>query len=851
MFRMIQVDSGTIFYLKILLLCCLLPAILFSNCAGGEENKPTPERQLSFNDDWFFIQDSVPDAHTAFFEITSDWQSVHLPHDWSIQDLPGQDSLRIGPHDKNLQDGHDTGYIRGGTGWYRKEFTLDKTREGKRVYIHFDGIMSESQIWVNGQFVGDHHYGYTPFYFDITEALHSPGVSNTIAIKVVNPEKGSRWFTGAGIYRSAYISFVDPVHVGVWGITIQTPRIKNDKAQLYMKIALRNAGDSTDNVRMKVNVKGPDGNSFQLWEQNATITAGQKKDISFSSVVSNPVLWDLSSPALYTAIVCVYKEEKKIDEYHTQFGIRTIHYSADKGFLLNGNEVLLKGANLHHDNGLLGAAAFPAAEERKVRIMKENGFNAIRSAHNPASSAFIDACNRLGMLVIDESFDMWQKNKRSNDYHRHFDENWEKDLRAMIRRGINSPAIIMWSIGNEITERADSAGLLISEKMAGVVKSLDTVRPITMGVNRFWDNPGKEWEDAEAVFEKLDVAGYNYLSHQYKEDHKKFPERVMYGSETTTSQAYEYWKPVSEHPFVIGEFVWTGMDYLGEAGIGYISYETEMTDGTFFRPWPWFISGTGDLDITGNKKPASFYRDVIWNNSRLEMAVLEPVPQDKHLFVYYWAWPNELRCWNWPEYDHQDLWVHIYSDYPEVQLELNGELIGVKKINEEDMYLPSSEQPIKWAFLDSIGDNIPHKASFAVPWIPGQLKAYGLENGVVAEQKVLQTTDHPYEIKLAAEQKVISATERDIAFINLQLVDENGNHIYRSALPVEVSVHGQGELLAAGNGSPFIQGSFTDGDFHLYEGKGLIVVRSNGRKGEIKIKVSSELGEKTAYVRGI
>lgn len=828
----------------------VLTAAMHNACTPGQTELQL-SRHIPFNDNWLFLLDSAITPTSANFD-DSQWETVHLPHDWSLRDLPVQDSIHVGPHYKNLFDGHDTGYIRGGTAWYRKHFTVDSLHHNKMVYIHFDGIMTEADIWVNGTQVGSNRYGYTPFYVDITSALNPAGSSNTLAVKVFNPENSSRWFTGAGIYRDVAISYVNPLHIKNNGVVITTPQVTDHLATVNISVNMKNHSlRNHANLEVEATITAENNRSFSVSAKAPVIESGRSSSELLSLQIPDPVLWNLENPHLYEAVVSLWEDGKMIDGYQTTFGIRTIEFSAEKGFLLNGKEVLMKGANLHHDNGILGAAAFPTAEERRVLIMKSNGYNAIRSAHNPPSQAFLDACARHGMLVIDEIFDMWQVPKRPMDYHRHFDEWWERDTRAMVMRGINNPAIVMWSIGNEITERGLPKGLATGEMLASYVRELDPTRPVTMGVNSFWDNPGMEWEDSEPIFAFLDVAGYNYLAGRYLPDHKLFPQRIMYGSETTTSQAWEYWQPVLEHPFVIGEFVWTGMDYLGEAGIGYSSLETEPTEAIFLLPWPWYISATGDLDILGNKKPQSFYRDVVWGNSRLEMAVNAPIPPEHHVFVHYWGWPEEYPCWNWENENPDSLWVNVYSSYPSLKLELNGQPMGARELDADNHYQPASGKPIQWAFKDNIGDEIWFRASFRVPWQPGELTVTGLENGVEKEIRTLSTTGPPHKIRLHLHDNQISAADRDIIFVMVDATDGSGNPVPRADIPLQVSVTGAGHLVAAGNGNPLVQGSFTNGLFSLYRGKAMVVARSNGQKGPIHITVDSPLGEETITVESI
>ncbi len=767
-------------------------------------------RNVDFNQNWRFLEANPDNAHKPEYD-DSQWRTVDLPHDWSIEDLPEQDSIHVGPFNKTMENGHDVGYLRGGIGWYRKTFTKPAKYRDCEVIIHFDGVQSQTEVYVNGKKVGHHVYGYTPFYFNITDYLTN--TDNTIAVKVMNPEQNSRWFAGAGIYRPVQISYVDSLHIDVWGVFITTPDVSDERATVNMAVTINN--NSTEaQFLVKSDILSPDGNIVGKSAQK--VNSANSDKINLSVKLDNPQLWDTESPDLYTANIIIEKDGKIIDRITEKFGIRSIDYSAEKGFLLNGKPVLMKGACLHHDNGLLGAAAFKQAEYRKVKIMKENGYNAIRSSHNPPSEYLLNACDELGMLMIDESFDHWHKPKRPNDYHQFYKEWWHKDTRAMVLRSRNHPSVVMWSIGNEIQERADSIGLVIAREAIDFIKSIDSTRPVTMALCGFWDNPDKEWDDSAPAFAQLDIGGYNYQKDNYVPDHEKYPNRIMYGSESVAKQLYEHWTFVEELPYVIGDFVWTGMDYLGESGIGHSTYQTDPeTEDQFAMPWPWYVSNCGDIDLIGNKKPQSYYRDVVWKESDLEFAVHEPIPEDHYELIHFWGWPVEFQHWNWTGHEGEELSVNIYSNYPLVRVLLNGEMIAEKEVKER------------------------LTATVKVPYEPGELTVQALQDGEVVATKSFQTTGKPDKIILEPERKTISANRQEIAYVNVKVVDENGRLVPTCNRPVEVSVNGAGELLSAGNASPLIEGSLQDSEFNLFQGRGMVILRSKGRTGKINITVDS------------
>jgi len=765
-------------------------------------------RNLNFDNGWLFLEADPNGAEGPNFD-DSVWRRVDLPHDWSVEDYPQQDETHIGPFFKEMENGHDTGYLRGGVGWYRKRFT-PPAQPGQRVFLHFDGVQTQTTVYVNGQEAGQHVYGYTPFNLDITPFLQI-GQENLVAVKVIQPEQHSRWFSGAGIYRPVRLSVLSALHIAPWGLAVWA----QVSGAVEVEVTLSNAGQAGARVALKGEITGPGGERIPLSEAESSLEPGQRQTVRLSASIPHPALWQPNSPNLYRAVVRIAQDGQTMDECETTFGIRSIEFSAEKGFLLNGQPVLMKGACLHHDNGLLGAAAFEQAEIRRVQIMKNNGYNAIRCSHNPPSQAFLDACDRLGMLVIDETFDAWHKPKRPNDYHRFYPEWWQRDTEAMLLRDRNHPCVVMWSIGNEIEDRSYESGYEIARQAIAFVKSIDPTRPVTMAICDTWDAPQKTWEDLHPIMNLLDVCGYNYQEGRYRSDHEKYPQRVIYASESMPPQLYEHWKAVKDLPYVIGDFVWVGIDYLGEAGVGHATYQTDPNaQDTFFMPWPWYISGCGDLDILGDKKPQSYYRDVVWGNSRLELAVHEPIPAGHYEKIHAWGWPREEQSWNWDCPPGTPLEVKIYSSYPKVRLELNGAPVGEQEITEADKFT----------------------AKFSVPYQPGELKAYGLEDGEALESKSLVTAGPAQQIALQPESETIPAGRGQIAYIKVVALDEQGRLVPNADLPVTVRVTGAGELLAAGNGSVFAQSSLQSGNFRLHRGRGQVILRSSGQPGEIRVE---------------
>jgi beta-galactosidase len=793
---------------------CLFPAVLFLNSCN--QNDLLTEREINFNSDWKFVRADVSGAEKPDFD-DSVWRTLILPHDYSIEDLAELEGIKqIGPFSEESGGGISTGHVVGGTAWYRKHFTLDKADEGKIVKILFDGVYMNTDVWLNGQHLGNHPYGYTAFSFDLTGHLRPAGEENVLAVQVKNEGQNSRWYSGSGIYRNVTLLKTNPVHVDLWGIFVRTKFVSPEMATIAVDVDLINETTKDKRVTLKMEFRDSDGNYITHFEDGKELAGGQKYTFEQEFGIPEYRLWSIENPELYTLFVQLVDGKKVLDEVTETFGIRTIEFSTEKGFLLNGESVLLKGSCMHHDNGPLGSAAFDAAEFRRVKIMKENGFNAIRSAHNPPSKAFLDACDQLGMLVMDEAFDMWQVPKKPQDYHLYFNEWWKKDLESMVLRDRNHPSIIIWSVGNEIKERADSSGLEIFQNLRAKVLEVDKTRPVTQAICGFWETPGRPWEDSEPAFAQMDVHGYNYKWQQYEPDHAKFPNRIMIGTESFPMEALENWQMVEKHPYVIGDFVWTGMDYFGESGIG--SSKLDNEDIPFLPPWPWFNAHCGDISVLGHKKPQMYFRDVVWRNSELEILVHEPIPEGRKEIISNWGWPSEMKSWNWEGHEGTLLQVSVYTRCDEVRLELNGNEIGTKPVSEETKLT----------------------VRFDVPYQPGELVAIGLKNGQETVREVLKTAGKPARLKISTERDTISASYSDLAYFRVEVLDENGLLVPDAEIPVEFKIEGVGTLQAVGNGNPTNMKSFQQPRVLTYRGKGQVVVRSSENPGEISVTARSE-----------
>lgn len=774
------------------------------------------EREIQFNDNWKFIRKNISGAEKTSFD-DSDWRTLKIPHDFSIEDLPERAGVKqIGPFSEASAGGASTGHFVGGTAWYRKHFTLKKEDSEKRITVLFDGVYMNADVWINGKYLGNHPYGYTAFSFDLTNYLNATGEENVLAVRVKNEGENSRWYSGSGIYRDVKLIKTGRIYVALWGNFITTSKISAKKATVNIETKIVNTALVKEEVNVVFQIQNPQGKVVAASEKKIIIEPHKNVFVRQETEVIHPKLWSTETPHLYTAVIQLKKRGKTVDETTMKFGIRSISFSPEKGFLLNGKSVLLKGGCLHHDNGILGAAAFKSAEYRRVWLMKKNGFNAIRVAHNPPSQLFLDACDELGMLVMDESFDQWQLPKKKDDYHLYFDDWWERDMESMLLRDRNHPSVIIWSVGNEIKERGNPSGLKIAAALKEKVKEFDTTRPVTQAVCKFWEYPEKTWKESEAVFAQMDIQGYNYQWQRYEEDHKKFPKRVIVGTESVAKEALENWQMVEKHSYVIGDFVWTGMDYFGESGIGHNQLKS---DGEIsLQHWPWFNGYCGDIDILGNKKPQHFYRDVVWQESKLEMLVHAPIPDGEEEQVSFWGWPNEWKNWNWQGHEGTPLQVSVYSRCQQVRLELNGKIIGTKPVSEATKLT----------------------ARFEVPYETGELVAVGINDGKEVIRQRLKTTGKPFQIKITPETKLILKKQNDLVYFNIEVLDKNGLRVPDAETPIEFTIEGVGKLQAVGNGNPTDMKSFQQPHVKAFRGRCQLIVRKGNSSGKIEVLAKSK-----------
>ncbi len=735
----------------------------------------------------------------------------------------GTKSARVGPFDPGQSEGGaSTGHVLGGLGWYRKHFKLAAAESNQLVAVRFDGVYMNADFWINGQLLGNHPYGYTSFEFDLTPYLKPAGEENVIAVRVRNEGKNSRWYSGSGIYRHTWLTVTDPIRVPTWGLFVTTPEVSSEKALVKIASEVRNDSGAEADVIVRARVLDPRAETVQAGESKLRLGSNETRTVEQWIEVRSPKLWSPDSPELYSAEIEIASAGKTLDKTSTRFGIRKIEVDAENGFRLNGQMLKLKGGCLHHDNGPLGSATIDRAEERRVELMKANGFNAIRTSHNPPSPAFLDACDRSGILVIDEAFDCWNDGKNGQDYHLYFKDWSERDIASMVRRDRNHPSVVIWSIGNEIPDQfhAEATAKMLRE----AVLSHDSSRPITQAICSDWGNVLRNWDRlSDVAFRHLDIGGYNYLPDKYETDHARNPQRVMMATESYPKDFFDYWTLVEQHPYLIGDFVWTAMDYFGESGIGH-STPSNAQD-SFLKPWPWFNAWCGDIDVCGFKKPQSYYRDVVWHRSQIEMMVHTPLPDGVHDNISGWGWPDETRSWNWPGREGKPLQVAVYSRCDRVRLELNGKVIG--------------EKPVSAA--------IKLTAKFDVPYQPGELCAIGLVNGKEAAKTTLRTAGEPKKIRLVADRSAIRANRNDLSYVTVEVVDQNGSVVPTAVMPIRFTVAGAGELAATGSSAPNDASSFHVPLRKTYEGRCIAILRPTGGVGKIILKAEAD-GLKSATI---
>jgi beta-galactosidase len=768
---------------------------------------------VSFNKDWKFYLGEVSNPNYSGFD-DSKWRKLTLPHDWSIE----------GRFDKNNPAGTGGGALPGGLGWYRKQFMQPIQSKGKKIFIDFDGIYRQSQVWINGHSLGKRPSGYISFRYDLTPYLKYGNEKNTIVVKVDNSQQpNSRWYSGSGIYRNVWLITTGKIFVDHWGTFITTPAIKNGIASIHIRLKINNSGSQDQMAGLKTTIYNAAGAPVATVSSSINLTANTVSETAQETTVSSPHLWSVDDPYLYKAVTEINYRNQSIDKYITPMGIRSFEFDVENGFLLNGKRIKINGICNHHDLGCLGTALNKRALQRQLEILKSMGCNGIRTSHNPPAPELLDLCDRMGFIVMDEAFDMWKLEKTKYDYHLDWDEWHKRDLEDQVLRDRNHPSVFIWSMGNEIPEQwsKDSSGYRIARELRNIIRSLDTTRPVTSALNNHdIESNGILRSGA------LDLVGYNYAHTDYPGFMNSMPGKKFIGTETVSAletrgyyempsdsirrwplawdkpfttgntdlacSAYdnistpwgstheETWKIIKKYNFLSGQYIWTGFDYIGEP----TPY-----------PWPARSSYFGIIDLAGFPKDSYYMYQSEWT--------AKPV---LHIFPH----------WNWKKGETVDVWAY-YNQADEVELFLNDKSLGVKRKQGDDLH-------VMWRIM----------------YEPGTLRAVSRKNGNMVLTSIVKTAGQPAAIILKTDRKTINSTNDDLSFVTAVIVDAAGNPVPGAENRIRFRTSGVGTVIATDNGSETSMESFQSPDHHAFNGLCLAVIQTNGKAGNIKLTATSD-----------
>ena len=817
-------------------------------------------KQIKLDEKWTFRRgflDSVSMLDTVPGTL------VDLPHDAMV-------SLHVTPY---APAAFDSGYYPGDMCNYTKYVDIPSEWKGECIGLQFDGSMMHTTIEINGYKVGEHHYGYTPFYVDITDYV-AFGEENRITINTnTGIQPSSRWYTGSGLFRGLTLCHAPCVHIATDGIYVRTLEVTEDMALLEAQIDVCNSTLENRLVEVTVSLFPTEEiSSYKGVSSSAEVkriiqvNPRNEETAKISITLKNPKIWDIDAPNLYMVKATAKnigeyrthfigentaENENTIDEATTLFGVRTITADSVRGLRINGRTVKLKGGCLHHDNGLLGAVSLYESEARKVKKLKELGFNAIRTAHNPPSSALVEACDRLGMYIFDEAFDAWGMAKRPGDYSNYFESCWKEDLTAFIRRDRSHPSVIMWSIGNEIPERGGlNNGYTTAGELADAIRLLDSSRPISNGICSFWSglddymakgqNQSQNakntdiidaWErQTEPFTNGLDIVGYNYMEELYERDHELYPERVILGSENFPKEIGFRWPVVEALPYVIGDFTWTAWDYIGEAGIGKAVYVDKDDPLVEKGPWglmppetspfPWRTANDADFDITGRMMPQGAYRSVVWGSEKTHLYSLHPLNYGKTEITSMWGFPGVLKNWNYKEYENQPVELVVFSNADEVAIIIDGKEVQRKQV--------CKERPL------------PNSVYFDTIFKPGKIEAVSYKNGSEVSRDFLITSKEPAKLLLTPEKTEAAADGHDLIYINIDVLDEDNLPVTDGTIKLTATVTGCGQLAGFGTGNPKTDENYTDNITTSYQGHATAIIRTGYISGEIVFSVCAE-----------
>ena len=806
-------------------------------------------KYTNLDENWLFCRNYL---YSEAQMQSEDMTTVNLPHDAMIST----------PVSKDAPAGVDSGYYCGGEAAYTKYVNIPKEWASGCVGLYFDGAMTKADVDINGSKIAAAYYGYAPFYVDLTDYV-TFGEDNRITVNTLTPIRpGSRWYPGNGLFRGVRLCHGPKVHIDNEGVFVYTREISDGYAFLEASADIVNS--TVENKLVKVTLSFYK-EGFETADASVSrviqVNQGSCETAHMTVNIKNPMLWSADSPNLYVVKATatdlgeyrthfVEGSVQTVDECKTLFGIRTITADSVHGLRINGETVKLKGGCLHHDNGLLGAVSLYECEARKIKKLKELGFNAIRTTHNPMSEALIEACDRLGMYVFDEAFDCWNIPKRTGDYASWFEAYSEKDLTAFVRRDRKHPSVIIWSTGNEIPNRGGLGnGYTIATKLAMTVKALDPSRPVSNGICSFWSglddymakgvntsqNAMDEkslnlWESATEPFTNgLDIVGYNYMEDLYEKDHEMYPERVILGSENFPKEVGFRWPLVERLPYVIGEFTWTAWDYIGEAGIGKSVFSEPGDPSAPKNPWdimpdktspyPWRTANDSDYDICGRLRPQGAYRSVVFGSTQAHLYTYHPSVYGKVELTSMWGFPDLIKSWNFDGYEGKPVEVVVFSGADEAELVLNGEVLERKAITKERPF--------------------PNSARFETTYNPGTLEVICYKDGCEVSRDSLETTGSAAILRLVPEKTEFSADGHDCVFVSVDVCDASGRVVPNASIELTASLAGPGELSGFGTGNPVTEENYADSTTVTFRGHATAVIRSGYEKGTCTLLVSS------------
>ena len=815
-------------------------------------------KRIKFNNEWKFIKGSSASMMAAFLGGGCE-SEVQLPHDAMI-------------HEKvleNTKNGAQTGFYPGGEYIYKKTFWVPDSWREKSIIIEFEGVYQTAMIYVNGDFVDRNLYGYAGFYVNLNGFLKY-GEVNEIKVVVDNSaEPNSRWYTGSGIYRNVNLILGDKIHFALDSLKIRTITADMESAVIEVEYALSNRFSETKKARVEIEIMR--NNSIVVSDrQEVTLFPEDSEVCRFSFCIANPDLWECDSPALYECKIKAFNENEEIDSVSEKFGIRTVVVDSKHGLRINGKEVKLRGTCIHHDNGIIGAATYEKAEERKCEILKNAGFNSIRSAHHPISKAMLSACDKYGILVMDELCDMWTIHKNPHDFALFFSNEWEKEIERMVVKDYNHPSVILYSVGNEIAEVGTPAGRKMNRRLCNKFHELDNTRYTINGLNGIMaisfssqldeimkDVMAEHMDEMKAFFAKTeglegsnelnqflsfmngdgadifachpiltetleeaalsaDIIGLNYLTGRHTLEKKIHPNKTVIGTETYPADIVRLWKIVKNNHHVLGDFTWTGYDYLGEAGCGIFHYDGNVN---FTSIYPERLAYIGDINLIGYRRPISYLREIVYGLRKKPYIAVERV--DRYGMEHsktLWMYKDNIASWTWDGYEGKPAVVDVYSDSEEVELFLNGKSMGRKATGEKNEYT----------------------AKYELNYEPGELLAVSYDDGEAVDRYSLKTAKSQVEMLVEADKLILEATGEDLAFITVKLVDEDGVENLWEKREIKVSVKGAGTLQGFGSAEPSTEKSYDDTAWTTFDGYVMAVIRAGYEPGEIKVLFEAE-----------